>query len=905
MIAQRLLLLGPLVVGLVSVPASAQTDAQGPQPLEWYLPAGIAYDADFPRPESVLGWGVGDWHVRHDQLVGWFRAVAEASPRFSLETYGYTHEQRPLLLATVTSPANLARIDEIREAHVNAVLSGDEAYEGPEVVWMGYSVHGNESSGSSAAMLFAYHLAAATGPEIERFLEDTIVLIDPCLNPDGLSRHAQWANSHKGRNLVGDPDHREHREVWPGGRTNHYWFDLNRDWLLLTHPESRGRLAKFHAWMPQVLTDYHEMGTNSTYFFQPGIPSRQNPLTPERNLELTREIATYHADALDELGSLYYTEESFDDFYYGKGSTYPDLHGAIGILFEQASSRGHFQENDFGGISFPFTIRNQFVTSLSTLAAVDGMHDSLSGYQREFYRTALEEAAAHDVRAYVFGAAEDPERTFRMVDILRRHGIEVRHLGRDLDADDDDGTAFSADGSYVVDLQQPQFRLIRALFETRTSWPDNTFYDVSSWNLPLSFNVPYRALDADAAIGELIGAPAEEDFAPGGSVIGAERVVAWLFEWHHYNAPRALNRMLEAGVRAQVATRPFSVETGAGPRDFDYGTIVVPVGVQRLSRDELRALADAAAADGLEVHAATTGLTFDGVDLGSGSLSSLEAPQALMLVGSGVSSYEAGEVWHYLDTRVDMGVSMVEKEAFGGLDLERYTHLLLVAGATGGWGEREESRVRDWVRGGGVLVATKSSGEWAAEHLMGNREDEPDDAPKAKSDEIAEGDEPGDDATEDEDGEPEPSPPIYADYEDQAAVSRVAGTIFRAQLDTTHPLCFGFVRDELPVFKNSTAVLPESEDPFAVPVRYTDAPLVSGYASDENAEKIAGTPAVRAARLGAGTVVAMIDDPNFRGVWYGTNKLYANAIFFGGAIKRTGPLDDAADDGVDSHGHGH
>jgi hypothetical protein len=862
--------------------------AQEATTLAWYLPDDIRYDAAFPTPASSLGWEVGTWHVRHDQLVQWFRTVAAASPRVQLETYGHTHEQRPLLLATVSSPENLARIEELRAQHVARVRSGALEDEGPAVVWMGYGVHGNESSASNSALLLAYHLAAAQGRAIEELLANTVVLIDPCVNPDGLSRFAHWANSHRGKNLVGDPNHRERSEAWPGGRTNHYWFDLNRDWLLQTHPESRGRLERFHAWLPCVLTDYHEMGGGSTYFFQPGIPSRQNPLTPERNLELTRRIAAYHAAALDELGSLYYTEESFDDFYYGKGSTYPDINGCVGILFEQASSRGHLQENSFGGISFPFTIKNQFTTSLSTLRAARELRGELTAFQREFYRSALAEAAKHPVRAYVFGAAEDPERAYRLADLLRRHAIDVYRLGRALEAGAAGEPGFEPGAAFVVPLAQPQFRLIRAVFETRTSWPDNTFYDVSSWTLPLSFDVPARAIALAEFESELVGEPWSDVAPPAGSLQRARAPVAWLFEWHHANAPRALHRLLAAGVRARVATRPLRCETATGPHDFDHGTIVVPTGIQDVEPDELLALMQRAAADGLDVFAATTGLTPEGVDLGSGSLRPLEEPRPLLVVGSGVSAYEAGEVWHHLDQRVDVAVSMVDKSALPGLDLARYTHVVLVSGAASGWTDDTLAKVRRWVSAGGVLVAVKSSAAWAAETLLAN---------------VPASDDPGS-GPQDTPAEPPDAPPAYADYEELSAVQRVAGTIFEVRLDLTHPLCFGFVRERLPVFRNSEALLPEALDPFATPARYVAEPLLSGFASAENVARIAGSPAVRAQRMGAGCVVCFVDDPCFRGVWHGTSKFLANALFFGNAIKRTGPIervDPAADDG---HEHG-
>lgn len=861
-------MLCPLILALAPAAAS-QTE------LSWFLPEDVSYDPEFPVPEDVLGWPLGSWHVRHDQLVQWFQTVAEASPRMMLETYGYTHEQRPLLLATVSSPANLARIEEIRTAHLRSVLE-DKPNDGPAIVWMGYSVHGNEPSGSNSALILAYHLAAAQGKTVERFLESTVILIDPCVNPDGLARNAQWVNMHKGQVLVGDPAHRERREAWPGGRTNHYWFDLNRDWLLQTHPESRSRLRQFHRWLPAVLTDYHEMGGDSTYFFQPGIPSRRNPLTPEKNVELTGRIAAFHAEALDAIGSLYYTEESFDDFYYGKGSTYPDINGSIGILFEQASSGGALRENSYGELSFAFTIKNQFTTSLSTLRAVSSMRADLQAYQREFYRSALTEAAVHEVGAYVFGAIEDPERSYQLADLLRRHRIEVHVLGGTLGASEND-PGFVAGQAFVVPMQQSQFRLIRALFEHRTSWPDNTFYDVSSWTLPESFNVPARAIARKGMDMGLIGWPLKAERGRVGHVQQAEKPAAWLFEWHNYNAPRALQRLLAAGVRARVATKPFSCRTVDGELEFDHGTVVISPGVQDLAPERILELLQAAADDGIEVYAAVSGLTPVGVDLGSGSMRPLEAPQVALLIGSGVSSYEAGEAWHYMDQRLGLPVSLIEKSSFQRMDLERYTHVILVQGAA--LGESDSARLKTWVRGGGVLVATKGSATWAAESFLSKADDEQEEAEEKDEDKDGEAEE-----------EPSESKPSYADYDKLRAEQSISGTIFATELDLSHPICFGYVREGLAVFRNSTRVLPEGNDPFATPVRYLEEPLISGFASEENVEEIAGSPAVRAERLGSGVVVCLVDNPNFRGVWYGTNKLFANAIYFALAIKRTGPI---------------
>jgi len=332
------------------------------QELDYYLPQDVKYNSKIPTPKSILGHEIGEFHVTHDKLVYYLEKLAEVSDRITIQRYAHTYEKRPLLLLTITSIENHSNLETIKKSHRELCDPQKSSFLNtknmPSVVWQGYSVHGNEASGANAALVLAYYLAAAEGEQIDTMLKNTIILLDPVYNPDGLNRFATWVNMHKSKNLTTDPNSREFNEVWPGGRTNHYWFDLNRDWLLVQHPESQGRIKKFQEWKPNILTDHHEMGSNSTFFFQPGVPQRTNPITPAKNQELTAKIAEFHAKALDKIGSLYYSEESFDDFYYGKGSTYPDVNGGIGILFEQASTRGHAQETQNGILTFPFAIRN-------------------------------------------------------------------------------------------------------------------------------------------------------------------------------------------------------------------------------------------------------------------------------------------------------------------------------------------------------------------------------------------------------------------------------------------------------------------------------------------------------------------------------------------------------------------
>ncbi len=826
------------------------------EPLEYFLPAADAdYDAAVPTPASVIGHEIGEWHITHDRLVRYMRVLSETSNRVEWRQTGRTHEGRPLLLLAISSPENLARLDEIRERHL---ALGDPRRDAPSlagmpaVVWMGYSVHGNEPSGSNAAPVVAYHLAAAQDAWTRELLDNTVILFDPSVNPDGLQRFATWANSHRGMTLVADRQSREHNEAWPSARTNHYWFDLNRDWLLLVHPESRARIAEFQRWRPNVLTDHHEMGTDQTFFFQPGVRSRQNPLFPDRTFDLTKEIAEYHAAALDEIGSLYYSREGFDDFYLGKGSTYPDIQGAIGILFEQASSRGHLQESVNGEVAFPFTIRNQVVTSFSTLRAVKDKRAELLRWQREFYDSALRDGSRDATRGWVFGDDGDPVRAKQLVEILRAHRIEVHPLAGDVSIDEQ---TYREGHAWVVPTAQPQYRLARGIFETRTEFADNTFYDVSTWTLPLAFGLPYAELGRRFNT-RLLGDDA--DASPSGTL--PDDALAYAFEWNSYFSPRAAHRLLDAGVRVRVATAPFSADIDGERRDFGAGTVVVPLGIQEDGLDNAirDALQTAVREDGVTVHALSTGFAPTGVDLGSPSMRALELPRVALIIGTGVSPYEAGEAWHLLDERFGMPVSLIERDALSRVDLDRYTHIVMVDGR---YANTDATKLGDWVKAGGTLFVAKGAARWAAKEgiveLTFAEAENDTDAPRRD----------------------------YTHARPDSDLTLLRGAIFETDLDITHPLAWGIARRSLPVFRDSPHVMQRPANRYATVAQYTASPLLSGYSSDENAERLAGTASVVALRVGRGTVVASADNLNFRGFWYGTNRVFMNALYFSDLIR--------------------
>jgi hypothetical protein len=873
---------------LFSVAFSAAAAAQIYEPpggetptLAYYLPPGTDYDPKIPRPDSTLGVEVGTWHARPDQLVAYFEKLDAVSERMRVEQIGLTYERRPLLNVYVSSPRNLARLDEILDEHAQ-LSDGDvtdlEVVNMPVVVYLGYSIHGNESSGSNAALLVGYHLAAARGDEIETLLDQTLIVLDPSLNPDGLARFAQWANQNRGRVPVADPRSREHVEPWPNGRTNHYGFDLNRDWLLAVHPESQARIRQFQRLRPNLLADFHEMATDGTYFFQPGVPSRQNPLTPASNLELTHQVAYFHAAALDRIGSLYYTEEGFDDFYFGKGSTYPDIQGGVGILFEQASSRGLLQESANGPLSFPFTIRNQVTSSLSMVAAAKGMRYRLLEHQQIFYREALAEAAADSRQAIVFGDAADPYRAEGLARLLQRHRIEVHRLE---EAVESGGVRYEKGSSYLVPLRQPQYRLLRGIFERPTRFADETFYDVSAWTLPLAFGLPYAELSGKAFRPALLGPDlGSEALAPREIPAWRPDALAYVFSWNDHLAPKALYRLQSRGIRARAAIKGLGVsENGweSKPQainDQPPGTIVVPAAGQPLGRQELEALlGDVIRETGVELRQVKTGLTPAGIDLGSPNLRVLKKPKPAIVVGAPYDVYEAGEVWHLLDYRFGIETTLLEKRELTRADLSRYSHLIFVSAEPAELSKNEAEAVRGWVRAGGVLIATGQAAPWAEKQIL-NPPAEGKDGDKEK------------DKGKIEEKEVESRKP-YGDFEKDSAHDLVAGAIFEIDLDLTHPLAFGYTRPKLPVFRDHAEILPTPKDPYSRVGVYSKEARLAGFSSDENLKKIAGSTAVAANRMGKGAVLMYLDNPNFRGFWWGGSKLFLNGLFLSGLIDDT------------------
>jgi hypothetical protein len=806
--------------------------------LSYYLPKDVTYNKNIPTPKSSIGHEVGEWHITHDKLVEYMKTLAKASDRISIENRGTTFEGRPLLLLTITSPKNHTNIDNIRERHINGTNNSSvDTSKDPIVVYQGFSIHGNEPSGSNAALAVAYYLAAANN--IDTVLDNTVILFDPSYNPDGLQRFAYWANTNKSKNINPDPNDREYREVWPRGRTNHYWFDMNRDWLPVQLPESRARITSFHKWLPNILTDHHEMGSNSTFFFQPGIQSRTHPLTPKLNQELTKEIGTYHAKAFDKLGSTYYSEESFDDFYYGKGSTFPDINGSIGILFEQASSRGHAQETVNGVLTFPFTIRNQFTAALSTIEAANKMRVKILKYQQDFYKEARNTG---EKKAIVFGDEKDAAKSYHLAEVLKRHQVKIHEVKADFSSN---GKIFKKGYSYVVPMNQKNQRLVKAMFDVRTKFKDSLFYDVSAWTFNHSFGVDFaKNVSLSKAGKEITNLEMKK---------GAIRLVSsvgYLMPWNEYYAPKALNKILQKGIRAKVSMKNFKNDGN----NYEYGTIFIPAQNQQLKGAELFAfLEEIAKENHLEINGVSTGLN-DGIDLGSNNFRAIEKQKVAMLVGGRVFGNDAGEIWHLLDQRFDMLLTKLDMGSFSFTNISKYTTIIIPSLSS--LDKASQEKLKTWVRNGGTLIGYRSAARMLASNKFISLEFD-----KVKRDTTK-----------------------GVSFENKSLNSGaqvIGGAIFEAKLDRSHPINFGYKNDKLALFRNTTIFIKPNKRSYNNPIQYTESPLLSGYISKPNLKVLKNSVPFQVQRMGRGRVIVFTDNTNFRAFWYGTNKLLMNAIFFG------------------------
>lgn len=821
------------------------------------LAIGKEFNPNIPLPKDILGYEVGQQYVDWNDILKYMYALDKASDRVSVKEYGRTYQNRPFIQVIITSESNQKNIAQIKEEHLKLTdhsKSGSLDISGmPVIVNLLNSIHGNEASGVNSTLVTAYFFAASLDKNVVQMLDNTVIVLSPGLNPDGINRFASWVNTTHSYNDVSDLSTREFSEAWPSSRTNHYWVDCNRDWLMCQHPEGQTSVSMFLEWMPNVVSDHHEMGgTIKGFYFSPGHPKRTHKYIPQKNQDYTYEITKHTAAALDDIGSLYFSKEGYDDFYLGKGAAYGDIHGAVGMLYEQVASRGYARPLPVGTLTFPFTVRNQVYAAFMTVYAASKNKDNLLEYQRDFYKDVKSQWEKDKLKGYVFNTKGRKAIEYHFLKNMQHHQIDVYKLKKGVSYGN---KSFGSEDSYIIPLQQKSYLKIKAMWENMTEYADSVFYDISTWTFPHAYNLEYAGLNT---IDGLIGNKVTDIEFTQGKVIGGKAKYAYVFENKELYSHSLLSDLLKRGLLVRIAKKPFKYKDGLQVKEFGYGTAVVQLQNQPLDEDELYSLlSESAKRCGVDVYALNTGLMED-KDLGNSSNKAIENPRVALITGSGMGIPESGEIWFMLDRRFGIPPALIDFNALHKADLNKYNVIIMADGAPSvPVSEKVYPMLKDWVNGGGVLILTGSSYQLASKIGVANYKKLP--LLQGKKDNTP-----------------------YKPYSSPASVANnVDGIILKCNIDTTSPLGYGYTSSDVAVMKNSTIAFDVEETKGKFPMYYEKEPYLSGYISDAGVKRFAYTPACVVSDSGSGKVICFVDDLNFRSYWFGTTKIFMNAIFFG------------------------
>ena len=808
-------------------------------------------------PADFLGYELGERFTRHHAIVDYVKHVAANSDVVTVEQYGETNEGRPLMLAYITSADNQGRINEIRQNHLRVAGTVDGAPEGKAhgIVWLSYGVHGNESSSSEAAMKTLYALANGDSDDVAQWLNDVVVILDPCVNPDGRDRYVNWFNGQVGRLPDEKVYTREHSEPWPGGRSNHYYFDLNRDWAWVTQKETAARIPFYNNWLPHVHVDFHEQGINEPYYFAPAAEPYHELITDGQR-EVERLIGENNSQYFDANDWLYFKRERFDLLYPGYGDTWPTFNGAVGMTYEQAGhSRGGLKvmnDEDFL-LTLTDRIDHHHTAGLSTIEAVYRNLDLVVQEFANFYSAAAEGVGQY--KSFIVRRSGSEDNADALGDLLSKQGISFGYAsasenvnGFNYRAGDDGRFQINA-GDIVIPAAQPKSRLLAILMEPQTVLADSATYDITAWSLPYAYNVDALATD------EVVNYTTD---APQPAVRSVEpEAYAYLLSWNGVDDARVLSDLLQQGVKVRMAMEEFQ----ANGQLFDRGTLVVTAADNAALNGSLAEIVDTAAGQfGQPVATLQSGSVDSGKDLGSGSVVYLKAPRVMMLTSPSISSYATGELWNYFDNELRYPVSMINADDLGSVTLSDYDVMVLPTGSYRSiLDDNTLGSVTDWVRDGGRIVAFEAAAGFFSGKdgfLIERRSPaSPDTTVEAR----------------------------LRRFEDRTRSSlsdRVSGSIYRVQIDNSHPLAFGYT-DQYFTLKRTASSFDLLSRGWNVGAVLEEEP-VAGFAGSKTGPRVKDSLLWGHQTLGGGDVVYFADAQIFRGFWHGGMLAIANAVFLVG-----------------------
>ena len=821
--------------------------------------------AQLKSPEEFLGYKIGTRFTPHWKIVAYFQQVAQSTPALvKLQQYGETNEHRPLYLAFISSEENIRNLENIRLNNLMlaslAKVKGEPTENAPAIVWLSYNVHGNEASSTEASMLTLYSLVDPKNNLSKEWLKNIVVVIDPCVNPDGRDRYVNWYNSIVGVNYNPRGDAREHREPWPGGRTNHYNFDLNRDWAWQTQIESQQRMTEYNKWLPQVHVDFHEQGINQPYYFAPAAQPYHEVITQwQKDFQVT--IGKNHAKYFDKNGWLYFTKEVFDLFYPSYGDTYPIYNGAIGMTYEQGGggAGGLGADTDEGDtLTLYDRALHHFTTSISTIEISSLNASSLVKEFHKYFNNAVS-GNVGEYKSYIIkNTPGDRERVNALLQLLDKN--EIRYgtgsgSGKGYNYETGKEDAFTVSTTdIIINAAQPKAALVKVLFEPQSKLVDSVTYDITAWSLPYVYGVTaFASKQSMTESNNYTSTPIQNTAAD---------AYGYVIRWQGVSSVRTVTQLLNLGIKLRFAEMPFEVSG----QSFQRGSvIIIKKGNERFGNNLAATITKICNENNIKLNPITTGMVDKGYDFGSSKVHLMKSLKVALATGEGTNSGSAGEIWHFFEKEIQYPITLINANDLSRASWSNIDVLIMPGGNYRFLNDKGSSeQFYQWIQNGGHVIALESAVtqlsklDWSVIRLR--KDDEKDTTAKK---------------------DPYVLLHTFENRERDEVPAITPGSVYRVDVDNTHPLMYGYPNYYYTLKLDNTIYDFIKDNGWNVGVIKKDNQL-AGFVGSTLKKKLKNGLVFGVQDVGQGTVTYLSDDVLFRSFWENGKLMFANAVFMVG-----------------------
>ncbi len=819
-------------------------------------------------PDDFFPFKYGEQFTPHHLLVAYYNHIAANSDQVIVQEYGRTNEQRPLIWTIISSPENLRNLEQIRTDNLKRarLMEGKPSDSKPiAIIWLSYGVHGNEAGASESAIATLYEIVKPGNKKMQSFLENAVVIIDPCINPDGYSRYTHWQWNANNKIINPNPESREHVEPWPGGRVNHYLFDLNRDWAWHTQVETQQRLDIYNQWMPHIHVDLHEMGYDAPYYFAPAAQPYHKHITDWQG-DFQIEIGRNHAKYFDKNAWLYYTREDFDLFYPSYGDTYPIFNGSIGMTYEQGghskAGRAIILENK-DTLTLKDRIEHHKTTSISTIEIGSLNAERLVKKFEDYFNRSIENPQGK-YKTYVISHTNSNDKIKALCDFLDKHKIQYGSVETGLNINayrysTGKIEAYKVDTKdLVITAYQPKSVLTQVLFDPTPFLMDSLTYDITAWTLSHAYGLEAYAFDQKVKVTQ------KYDTTQQTSIIKIEDTpYAYLLEWQSLEDAKFLGALLNKNIKVRFANKSFELEG----KKYGLGTLIITKADNRKNANFRSIVNDLAQQFKRNIIATESGFSSTGYDLGSGENHLISTPNIAILQGNRISANAFGYIWHYFENDLAYPITVLPLSSLAYSDIEKYDLIIMPNGSYSA-NSLKLDRLKSWISGGGRLLA------------MGNALTALEGQSGFTLEKYATSKEKGNANKESEEIILENRLSPYADRTRKSISDQMPGAIFKLKMDNTHPLAYG-LPDYYFSLKTSNKAYKFLKKTWNVGYIEKN-PLILGFAGANTIKKMEETTVFGVQSMGSGAVIYMVDNPLFRGFWHQGKFLFSNAVFLVG-----------------------